>query len=140
MKEVIGHRTLICGGRDFLNGQLMYETLNTGPYVHTVIHGAANGADTLAHEWAMVYAHTVEIFRADWIREGKAAGPLRNARMLKFGRPDRVVAFWDGKSKGTKNMINLAEAANIPVQIVLYTPQTRLEPRTEVLSTSPISP
>lgn len=113
-------RVLICGSRTFKDEGLMYATLNTSPYIDTVIHGAAAGADTLAHDWAMTYARHVDIYRADWIREGRAAGILRNERMLKFGRPDRVVAFWDGKSKGTQHMIEIAQKAGIPVQVVRF--------------------
>lgn len=117
-------RVLICGSRTFKDSDKMFSVLNTGPYIHTVIHGAAAGADSLAHDWAKIYARQVEIFRADWIREGKAAGILRNQRMLEYGKPDRVVAFWDGKSPGTKHMIEIAQKAGIPVQIVEFTNET----------------
>lgn len=113
-------RVLVCGSRSFKDGQRMYEELNAGKHGHidTVIHGAASGADTLAHEWAMVYAHHVDIYRADWVREGKAAGILRNKRMLDYGKPDKVIAFWDGKSPGTLNMIEIARKAGVETVVV----------------------
>lgn len=113
-------RVLICGSRTFKDSNRMYAELNTGKigYIDTVIHGAASGADTLAHEWAMTYARHVDIYRADWVREGKAAGVLRNKRMLEYGKPDLVIAFWDGQSPGTKNMIEQAEKAGVPVKII----------------------
>jgi len=108
-------RVIICGGRNFNDEKKMYAVLNTGTVGHidTVIHGGAAGADRLAHDWAFTYARKVEIFHADWIREGKAAGVLRNQRMLDYGKPDKVVAFPGGR--GTADMVKRARAAGIEV-------------------------
>lgn len=107
-------RVLVCGGRNFTDEKKMYEVLNTGKVggsIGTVIHGGASGADKLAHDWAFTYAHKVEIYHADWIREGKSAGPRRNQRMLDIGQPDCVVAFPGGR--GTADMVRRAKAAGI---------------------------
>lgn len=116
------HRTLICGSRTFNDEQLMFSELNTGKhgYIHTVIHGGAAGADSLAHDWAKTYARQVEIYQADWVHEGKKAGILRNIRMLEHGKPDQVIAFWDGKSPGTAHMIKISQEAGIPTVIVPF--------------------
>jgi hypothetical protein len=58
-------------------------------------------------------------FLADWKRDGRRAGILRNLRMLEFGKPDEVLAFWDGSSKGTAHMIREARKAGVPVRIIL---------------------
>jgi hypothetical protein len=87
------------------------------PYMNeedlTIIHGAASGADSLASIWAKAFAHKVESYPADWAKYSKRAGYIRNTQMLNEGKPDLVVAFPGGK--GTQMMINLAEAAGVPV-------------------------
>jgi hypothetical protein len=50
---------------------------------------AARGADTLAEEWAKVRGIPCT---ADWDDLGRKAGPIRNAQMLRKGRPELVVA------------------------------------------------
>lgn len=78
-----------------------------------VIHGAARGADTLAAEWARDRGIPVLPFPADWDSHPRAAGPIRNAQMLREGKPDVVIAFPGGR--GTANMIDQAERAGVPV-------------------------
>lgn len=123
---------LVCGGRDFSNKDLLYNTLYNlcwdrewkyGPEVDgnwlpnvTLIHGGARGADTLAEDWAVVNWCTVEEYKADWKTHGKRAGPIRNRQMLDEGKPDIVVAFPGGK--GTADMVRRAQKANIEVIIV----------------------
>jgi hypothetical protein len=57
-------------------------------------------------------------FPADWGTFGKRAGPIRNKQMLEEGKPDLVIAFWDGNSPGTKNMIDQAQAKGISVKVI----------------------
>lgn len=107
-------RYLICGGRDFDNFALMEDALAKlilHPEDALVIHGAARGADTLAHRWAQTHGAAVQPFPItpeDWDRLGKAAGPIRNRQMLMEGRPDVVIAFPGGP--GTRNMVAQATA------------------------------
>jgi len=81
--------------------------------IDVVIHGDARGADRLADLWATSRDVDVERFPADWHGLGRAAGPLRNARMLTDGAPDVVVAFPGGH--GTANMIGQALDAGVEV-------------------------
>ena len=62
----------------------------------------------------------MRIFPADWIRHGRAAGPIRNEQMLREGCPDLVVAFHDdpGLGRGTADMVRRALAAGVPVRFV----------------------
>lgn len=109
-------RILVCGGRDFSDRDAVYGVLNsydTGEKEITIISGGAQGADTLAHDWALVFRKDTMIFHADWKTHGKAAGPIRNAEMLRVGKPDFVVAFPGGR--GTAHMVSIAEAAGVPV-------------------------
>jgi hypothetical protein len=71
---------------------------------HVIISGGARGADTLAERYAKEYSIPFELFKADWNKYGKAAGPTCNSEMI--DRCDEVIAFWDLRSKGTKHMIN----------------------------------
>lgn len=66
-----------------------------------------------ADEWAVVNWAQFEEYPADWKRYGMAAGPIRNRRMLKEGKPDIVIAFAGGR--GTADMVRQAKAAGVPV-------------------------
>lgn len=80
--------------------------------------GGAGGVDTLAVRWAKQHNMKNEVYWARWDKEGKVAGFNRNNRMLNEGRADALVAIWNGKSRGTKNMIESAEAKGIKVCVV----------------------
>lgn len=110
---------MVCGSRhcDEALSDLVWNTLcgfipDDVPCV--VIHGAASGVD----EQAMIYAQAMENckhlpFEADWHTHGRAAGPIRNKRMLDEGKPDVVMAFPGGR--GTANMVKLARAHGVKV-------------------------
>ena len=105
-------RILVCGGRAFEDYAFLRDVLDH--YAPTVvIHGAARGADSLAHRWAQNRCVTVESYPADWRAHGKAAGPIRNAKMLAIGKPDLVIAFPGGN--GTAHMAKIAEAKGVHV-------------------------
>lgn len=109
-------RVLVCGGRDFANRALVDLTLyalHAENPISAIVHGGASGADTLAKVWAYRNCVPAVDFKAHWETEGRAAGPLRNARMLKVGKPDLVVAFPGGK--GTADMVQRAERAGVEV-------------------------
>ena len=105
-------RLLVTGGRDFDNGPAVFEVIEA-LHPAVVIHGSATGADLTAQGAAALLRIPVLAFPANWATHGKAAGPIRNAKMLKEGKPDLVVAFPGGK--GTANMIKLAKDAGVPV-------------------------
>jgi hypothetical protein len=82
-----------------------------------IIHGGAPGADRIAGWLAEDFGFTVREFKANWDRGGKRAGILRNIKMLDAS-PDLVIAFWDGKSRGTKHTIDEAKRRGIPVEVL----------------------
>jgi hypothetical protein len=86
----------------------------------TVISGGAKGADSLAVRAAKHLGFVFREYYADWYRFGKAAGPLRNQRMLDLEDPDLVVAFHEDidSSKGTKDMVRRALNRGVEVAIV----------------------
>ena len=115
-------RVLVCGGRDFYDWRLLentlYELNKEAEQITDVIHGDASGADRLAGQWANYYSVECHAFPADWKKLGVAAGPIRNKKMLEEGKPELVVAFLRPDSKGTRNMVDQATKAGVPVKIV----------------------
>ncbi len=121
-------RVLVCGGRDFDSAEacnwlhrfaLVDISERLGRYVRkvdTVIHGGASGADLGGAQWGEDEGVKVLCFKADWKKHGKAAGPIRNRRMLMEGKPDVVIAFPGGR--GTEDMVKQARGACIPVVFV----------------------
>ena len=113
-------RLLVCGGRNFDDRALMDWALD--PYLPMpttellVIEGGARGADTMAREWAQKHGVTVMEFPANWEFFGKAAGPVRNNTMLRWGAPDVVVALPGGN--GTAHVVRQARAAGIATVVI----------------------
>jgi hypothetical protein len=122
MGRVNDMNVLVCGDRNWDNKEAIMRQLRkireTYDWV-VLIHGGARGADTLAAEAAreLEFDAIIEC-PAKWKSEGRPAGPKRNSRMLIF-RPKRVLAFHENiaKSKGTKNMIELAKKNGIKVKL-----------------------
>ena len=113
-------KVLVCGGRDFDDRAALdaaLDRLHAQQRFTLVIAGGARGADTMAEQWARDRGIRTRIFKARWSIYGRAAGPIRNARMLRKGRPDLVVAFPGGK--GTAGMVALAREAGVEVVVPL---------------------
>ena len=97
-------RVIVAGGRDFKNWELLCETLNEKKdLIDEVVCGEAWGADRFGKTWAMTNNVPVKSFPAQWDKYGRAAGPIRNKEMAEYA--DYLIAFWDGKPRGTRNMI-----------------------------------
>lgn len=109
-------RLLVCGGRDYgvtlSQRKFLYAELDRLK-PSAVIQGGASGADARAREWARYHDIPCVTFEADWRTHGKAAGPIRNQRMIDEGKPDMVLAFPGGR--GTADMVRRAMAAKIPL-------------------------
>ena len=98
----------IVGSRTFRNYDLLNEYLKPhASKISLIISGGAKGADYLAEIFAKENSIPIKIFVPDWDKYGKKAGYLRNVDIIKAC--DAVVAFWDGKSKGTEHDIKLAD-------------------------------
>lgn len=116
------YRILVTGSRDWVNQQTVHEALadavrDLPPEREVVIvHGACpTGADHMAHYWARRYGAIVDAHPANWQLEGKRAGFIRNARMVRLGA-DIVLAFIRNGSRGASHTARLAEQAGIPVR------------------------
>lgn len=119
------YKVIIAGGRHFDNYQLLKEHCDyylqnkMKEYQIIVISGHAAGADTLGERYAQERGLPLDAHPADWKAHGKSAGYVRNKEMAEVA--DALIAFWDGVSRGTKNMINLAKSKGLKVAIVRYT-------------------
>lgn len=115
---------IIAGGRDFTNFSLLEQTvlyLANGPLndkAISIVSGMAPGADTMGYTFAVKHNVLTYQFPADWITYGKRAGMLRNKEMGLFA--DGLLAFWDGQSKGTKQMIDYMQKLGKPVHVIPY--------------------
>lgn len=89
-----------------------------GKTITAILSGAAKGADQIGERYARRCGFPVVQFAPDWDRHGKAAGPMRNRRMA--AEADEAIVFWDGKSRGAKNMINEMAILNKPCHVVYY--------------------
>lgn len=121
-------KLLIAGGRDYTDENtalnLIAELIEkkTLPDEFEVVHGGARGADRIGHIVGLITEQQIHRFLPDWDNLGRSAGYVRNAEMGKFA--DMLIAFWDGKSRGTAHMIQYMKSAGKPVIIVPYTRTT----------------
>ena len=86
--------------------------------ITAVISGCAKGADRLGERWAESYGIPVERYPADWDTHGKSAGYRRNEQMAEIA--DAVIILWDGTSRGSKHMIDIAKRKGL-ITLVHYT-------------------
>lgn len=112
-------RILITGSRDWEDVAAIRDAIRAAVGDHprddvVVVHGAARGADTIAGKVAQHSGLVEERHPADWSKNGRAAGPIRNAEMVSLGA-DVCLAFPRGASRGTRGCMALAEKAGIPV-------------------------
>lgn len=110
----MSERVAIVGSRDFPALELVDVFVGTLAPDTIVISGGARGVDQRAESAARKRGLAVEVFRPDWSK-GPHAGLERNALMVE--RADRVTAFWNGTSRGTKNSIDLARRAGKLAQL-----------------------
>jgi len=117
---------IISGDREWTCGKTIAHVLGMLSVGTQITHGACKGADLIAEKVALEFNASLNMrfdirgLAADWKRYGKGAGPLRNQDMLNSAKADMVIAFHDNinESKGTKNMIMLANKANVPCYLI----------------------
>lgn len=113
----------IVGGRDFNDYEKMVDyifkqVIASHLTFGEIVSGGARGADALAKRFAEEYGHAYKDFPADWEAHGNRAGFLRNEQIIQYS--DCCIAFWDGRSKGTKLTIDLCKRYNKPCYICFY--------------------
>ena len=115
---------LIVGSRNFTNYELLKKKTDflLQKYKEiTIVSGGARGTDTLAKRYAKERQYGYIEFPADWNKDGKAAGFIRNEKMHKFLSEYQFrgcIAFWDGKSKGTAHNFSLVKKYDTPIRII----------------------
>ncbi len=107
-----GLRVVVTGGRHYVDAENVHATLDQYP-LDVICQGGAEGADALARDYARDLGIQLVTYDAHWNRHGRAAGPLRNERMLADFRPDLVIAFPGGP--GTAHMTGIARATGYTV-------------------------
>lgn len=114
-------KIVIAGGRDFNDYELLKSSCDLlfKSYEDVeIVSGTARGADSLGEQYANEMGYSIKRFPADWDKFKKAAGYIRNEQMAEYA--DCLVAFYDGSSKGTTHMINLAQKHNLIIHIINY--------------------
>jgi len=114
-------KVIIAGGRNFNDYDKLRESCDNiliNQEEVEVVSGTASGADTLGERYAQEKGYKIEKFTAQWDLYGKSAGYKRNQQMADYA--DGLIAFWDGKSKGTKHMIDIATNKGLKVRVVRY--------------------
>lgn len=120
---ISNYRVIIAGCRDFVDYELLKEKCdfylqNKKEEDIVIVSGHASGADALGERYAQERGLQLETYPADWKTHGRAADPIRNAQMASVAHA--LIAFWDGKSRGTKNMIDTATKRGLQVAVVRY--------------------
>lgn len=116
---------LVCGPRDLSGVRTVWSILDSlDPRPGRIVQGGAGGADAYARDWALVNEVAQATYPADWTRWGRAAGPIRNAEMLRAERPDLVVTIKrEGQeTPGTGDMERRARRAGYPVRVFRVAP------------------
>lgn len=114
-------RIVVAGCRDYNNYEEAEEYIDIciseirKKYSLIFVSGGCSGADLLGEKYAEKNGFKTERYLADGKRYSRAAGPLRNEEMAKAA--DYIICFWDGQSRGTKSMINLAKKHNKPLRV-----------------------
>lgn len=117
-------RVIIAGGRDFNDYELLKKKLDNLLRLKrksseiTIVCGKARGADSLGEKYAIEHGFKIAEYPAQWDKHGLSAGYKRNLVMAQ--NADALVAFWDGKSKGTSHMIKLAKKMKLDYRIINY--------------------
>lgn len=109
-------RTIIAGTRTFSDYDVLAISIAKSKFKITeVVSGGARGADALGETWAWQHKIDRKVFPADWKLFGKRAGPIRNQQMAEYA--EACIAIWDGRSRGTLDMIERAHLRGLKLFI-----------------------
>lgn len=109
-------KVAIVGSRDFRNFDMVDTFVNQLPVSDVVVSGGARGVDLCAEMAARKRGMKCIIHKAEWARNGRGAGFMRNSLIV--NDCDKLVAFWDGESRGTKHSIDLANLRGKSVEVI----------------------
>jgi hypothetical protein len=121
-------RIIVAGSREFNNYTVLKHNIINVLLILSpsrkpnaeFVSGTARGADQLGERFAKEYEYPVKRFPTDWDKYGKSAGYRRNEQMALYAKEDYgvLIAFWNGVSKGTKHMIDIANRYGLKVFII----------------------
>jgi len=126
------YKIIIAGGRDFDDYDMLKSEMDTylfkdrelsylmsgWPDEVEIVSGCAKGADKLGERYGISNGYLIKRFPADWDKHGRGAGHIRNREMAEYA--GTCVVFWDGKSRGSKNMIDTARELSLDTHVVSY--------------------
>lgn len=118
-------KVIVAGSRNFYDYTLLCQRLdkilsNVKEEIE-IVSGTADGADQLGERYAAERGYKLKRFPANWAKHGYSAGPIRNEEMAKYAAPDGgCVIFWDGVSRGSKNMKATAERYKLKLRVVMF--------------------
>jgi hypothetical protein len=110
-------KVIIAGMRDFHDYAAVVEAIEASGFKITeVVSGCAPGVDALGERYAAAKRLPIKSFPANWLKDRRAAGPIRNTQMAKYA--DALIAVWNGRSRGTGDMIRQAQVHGLKVHIL----------------------
>jgi hypothetical protein len=113
-KMKLKNRVIICGSRTITELKHIAQAWAECEWdIDEIVSGGCNGPDKHGELLARFLNIPLTVFHAEWLKYGKAAGPLRNKEMAAYAT--HCIAVWDGKSKGTKNMLEEARKMNLEI-------------------------
>lgn len=112
-------KIIVAGSREFEDYEMLKNKLDKlliNQKEIQIVSGGCRGADELGERYAKEKGYSIKVFKADWNKYGKKAGPLRNRQMAEYA--DGLVAFYKEGSRGTKNMIEEATEKKLKIRII----------------------
>lgn len=117
-------RVIIAGTRTITDYEAVCQAIRSSGFEITeVVSGHAQGVDRLGELWAHKHGLEVKLFKPQWDIQGKVAGPIRNRQMAEYA--EALIAVWDSKSLGTKNMIDTAKRLGLKIFVFTQSSQER---------------
>ena len=109
-------KTIIAGSRQIWSTTVVEDAIKASGFEITeVVSGGCRGVDQIGEAHAEAMGIPCRVFLADWNKHGKGAGPIRNTQMAEYA--EALIAIWDGKSAGTKHMIDIATRKGLKVYV-----------------------
>ena len=124
----------VVGSRDFKRLDAVRQFIWEQERTTVIVSGGAAGVDQVALSEARRLGMPYEMYTPDWLRHGKRAGAIRNREIVE--KSDEVVAFWDGRSNGTKITIDMAQAAGKRLRVWSAESTSLVEPSQRVSSSA----
>lgn len=111
----MSYKIIVSGGRDFKDAKFLnsiLDRLHKEKVICKIVFGCARGVDALALDWAKRNMVDFARYEADWESHGKAAGPIRNKRMIEENLDAKILLAFPGGS-GTANAVSIAKGFNL---------------------------